>query len=71
MNNKSTGHIFFFTRRDGSVCELYADALGNTYTAPISACIDIESGYRIGRFEGPAHYRQYVEDTFRAVSIPA
>lgn len=67
---KSKGHIFFFARVDGSQCELYEDAQGDTFVAPVTACIDIDSGYRIGRWEGPSHYRQYVIDMFRPYSIP-
>ncbi|MGD9825118.1 LPD38 domain-containing protein, partial [Desulfobacter sp.] len=53
---QSKEHIGFFTRPGTKEqVEVYKDANGEVYTAPVSNVIDVDTGYRIGRFEAPAH----------------
>jgi hypothetical protein len=57
---KSVGHIGWFHRPDGQLCELYEDG-GELFTAPVSNVIDLDTGNRIGRFEAPLHMLTYVK----------
>lgn len=57
---KSVGHIGWFHRPDGQLCELYEDA-GDLFTAPVSTVIDLDTRNRIGRFEAPTHMLTYVK----------
>ena len=47
---KSKGHVAFVGDR-----EYYKDAKGELHVAPRDNVIDLDTGYRIGRFEAPAH----------------
>ena len=61
MNHvKSRGHIGWFHRPDGQLCELY-QAGEELFTAPVSNVIDIDTGFRIGRFEAPVHMLEWVK----------
>jgi hypothetical protein len=52
---KSKGHVAFFTNAAGQRYELYKDARGELFRAAESDVIDTQTGYRIGRWEAPAH----------------
>jgi hypothetical protein len=52
---KSPGHVAFFTNPDGVQFELYKDAKGDLFRANVSDVQDVRTGYRIGRWEAPAH----------------
>ncbi len=47
---KSRGHIGYLTALEGGTMEIYRDAIGDIHWAPLSCVIDIDTGYRIGRF---------------------
>lgn len=51
---KSRGHVGFYTY-EGTQYEVYKDANGNLYRAPVGNVIDLDTGNRIGRWEAPAH----------------
>ena len=57
---KSSGHIGFFVRTDGTKCELYEEKNGDVYTAPLSNVIDVETGNRIGRYECGKNMKSYI-----------
>lgn len=50
---KSPGHVAFFDY-ENTTYELYKDAKGDLFRAPISNVFDVDTGYRIGRWEAPA-----------------
>ena len=52
---KSKGHVAFYTDHYGVKYELYKDSGGELYRAPLNACIDEFTGNRIGRWEAPSH----------------
>lgn len=54
---KSKGHVCFYQYEQNKY-ELYLDAKGNLYRAPVGNVIDIDTGYRMGRFEAPSHLAQ-------------
>lgn len=55
----SKGHLGDYTYQ-GTTYEVYEDAKGDIWRAPISSVIDVRTGYRIGRWEGPKHQRDYI-----------
>lgn len=50
---KSPGHVAFFDYENATY-ELYKDAKGDLFRAPVSNVFDVNTGYRIGRWEAPA-----------------
>jgi len=52
-NEKSPGHVGFY-EYDGATYELYKDAKGDLFRAPVSNVFDANTGYRIGRWEANA-----------------
>ncbi len=53
INEKSPGHVGFY-EYDGATYELYKDAKGDLFRAPVSNVFDANTGYRIGRWEANA-----------------
>ena len=50
---KSPGHVGFY-EYEGATYELYKDAKGDLFRAPVSNVFDANTGYRIGRWEANA-----------------
>ncbi len=50
----SKGHVTWLS----SGSELYRDARGEWFLAPRSSVLDVNTGYRIGRFLAPAHFTE-------------
>ena len=50
----SKGHIAYYKGDFFPTFELYLDARGEVHRAPVGNALDCITGYRIGRWEGPA-----------------
>lgn len=59
MIEKSKGHLGFVVSTDGTISEVYSYG-GNLHVAPLSNVIDLDSGCRFGRWEGPESFRAYI-----------
>jgi len=60
---KSRGHLAFLKgAHSPEPYEFYLDARGELWRAPVSAVIDIDTGYRIGRWEAPKHMAKRMFD---------
>ena len=60
---RSAGHLAFFERPDGTRAELF-EQRGEIYVAPIGNAFDIDTGNRIGRWEGPSWQKDYLLKVF-------
>ena len=67
LNDKqpSAGHLLWFSRPCGQVCELYRDTDGEIYTAASSNVLDVSTMNRIGRWEGPGRMQDALVAQFR------
>lgn len=65
---KSSGHLGWFRRPDGTLSELYSER-GALWTASEHSVIDMDTGNRIGRWEAPGHMLYAVERTFQLLDI--
>lgn len=62
---ESKGHLFFFLDDHGTTHEVY-EVGPAIFRAPLSNVIDIDTGYRIGRFLSMKnHFEHYIEGELR------